>query len=149
MTAKRPICSSCSNYLSHWGKTSSGKKRFRCRECGGTRIYHPNKSYTPDFFELFRQYVLWGFTYKAISSLSGYSIQYLSSKFHGFLLEKPTELPLIDQSQLDEAYLLIDGLWFGRWFVLMVYRQSKNLTILHISTMGKRLQLRSPGIWSI
>lgn len=104
-----------------------------------TRIYHPNKNYTPDFFELFRQYILWGFTYKALASLSGYSIQYLSNKFHEFLIQDSPQLPLIDQSDLDEAFLLIDGLWFGRWFVLMVYRQSKNLTIMHISTMGKEV----------
>jgi len=31
----------------------------------------------------------------------------------------------------------IDGLWLKRGFVLMAYRQSKNLTILHISVVGR------------
>lgn len=68
-----------------------------------------------------------------LSSLSGYSIQYLALWFHKFFRESPPELPLVDQTQMGETYLLVDGLWFGRWFVLMVYRQHKNLTILHIS----------------
>lgn len=74
-----------------------------------------------------------------ISPFSGYSIQYLSGWFHRFLKEQPPPLPIIDQSITEVAYLLIDGLWFGRWFVLMVYRQAKNLTILHISVAGKEV----------
>lgn len=74
-----------------------------------------------------------------LSSLSGYSIQHLATHFHQFLQEEVPELPPFDQSQQDEAYLLIDGLWFGRWYVMMVYRQSKNLTILHISVAGKEV----------
>lgn len=137
---KRPICKSCSNYLSPWGKTALGKKRYRCKLCGVSRIYHSNKTPT-DFFKLFRQYVLWGLTYEVLSALSGYSIPHLAEKFHQYLDTTPPESnsPLIDQSSLDQTYLLIDGLWFGRWFVLMVYRQSKNLTILHISQMGREV----------
>lgn len=69
---------------------------------------------------------------------------YLVEKFHEYLNQDPpkSQLPLIDQSNLDQAYLLIDGLWFGRWFVLMVYRQSKNLTILHISQMGREVSTK-------
>lgn len=79
-----------------------------------------------------------------LASVSGYSIRYLVGKFHKYLNQDSpkSELPLIDQSNLDQAYLLIDGLWFGRWFVLMVYRQSKNLTILHISQMGREVSTR-------
>jgi len=43
------------------------------------------------------------------------------------------------QKKDEYAYLLIDGLWFGRWFVLMVYRQSKTLLILHISIAGREV----------
>lgn len=39
----------------------------------------------------------------------------------------------------EETFLLIDGLWFGRWFVLMVYRQSDNLLILHIAIAGREV----------
>lgn len=38
---------------------------------------------------------------------------------------------------MEVAYLLIDGLWFGRWFVLLVYRQSKDMIILRISVAGR------------
>lgn len=37
---------------------------------------------------------------------------------------------------------MMDGLWFGRWFVLMVYRQSGNLTILHISVAGREVKTK-------
>lgn len=87
-------------------------------------------------FQLFRQYVLWGDTYEQLSSISGYSIGHLVRTIHQYLATTPPELPPLPQSDT-EAFLLIDGLWFGRWFVLMVYRQSKQLTILHIS-IGKR-----------
>lgn len=90
-------------------------------------------------FVLFRQYILWGITYEMLAHSSGYSKQYLSFWFHSFLDEEVPQLQRIDQSGNIEAYLLIDGLWFGRWFVLMVYRQSKNLTILHISVAGKEV----------
>jgi len=77
-----------------------------------------------------------------LSSLSGYSIRLLEERFHNYLKQTPLEPPLFIQSPDKEAYLLIDGLWFGRWFVLMVYRQSGNLTILHISTMGREAATR-------
>src|SRR3989344_4296037 len=98
MAIRRLLCETCSIFLVPWGKTSSGKKRFFCKECGTTRIFVHKKKV--DLFELFRQYILWGFTYKAISSLSGYSIQYLTSKFHQFLSQKPPDFVVLDQSNL-------------------------------------------------
>lgn len=89
-----------------------------------------------DFFFLFRQYVLWGHTYEQLSDQSGYSIQYLQLKFQLFFPLDPPVLPKIDQSNFEETFLLIDGLWLKRGFVLMAYRQSKNLAILHISVVG-------------
>lgn len=74
-----------------------------------------------------------------LSSISGYSIPHLVEKFHEFLLENPPELPRLDQSNQEVTFLLIDGLWFGRWFVLMVYRQSGNLVILHIAVAGREV----------
>ncbi|MBI4130169.1 transposase [Candidatus Roizmanbacteria bacterium] len=88
---------------------------------------------------MFRQYILWGATYEQLSSLSGYTIAHLVDVFHKYLDTSPPNLPLIPQTGSDETFLLIDGLWFGRWFVLMVYRQHKNLTILHISSMGREV----------
>lgn len=138
MGQKRLKCSSCNNPLTVWGRTSSGKKRYGCNRCKRTRLYQQNIPKT-DFFQLFRQYVLWGHTYEQISDLSGYSIQYLSRHFHTFLLQEPPELPSLDQSEITETFLLLDGLWLKRGFVLMAYRQSKNLTILHISVIGREV----------
>lgn len=74
-----------------------------------------------------------------LSSISGYSIPHLIDTFHTFFKQEPPELPRIDQSGIEETFLLIDGLWFGRWFVLMVYRQSGNLVILHIALAGREV----------
>ncbi len=134
MAKKRLRCLSCKNPLILWGKTPSGKKRFYCPKCKRSRVF---KSQKPDFFLLFRQYVLWGHTYAQLSDQSAYSIRYLSRQFHLFLLQSPPELPLLDQSNQTETFLLLDGLWLKRGFVLMAYRQSKNLTILHISVIGR------------
>lgn len=88
-------------------------------------------------FSLFRQYVLWGNTYEQLVSQSGLSLRFLIGEFHKYLKLNPPYLPKFNQSEFDETYLLIDGLWFSRWYVLMVYRQSKTLRILHISVAGK------------
>jgi hypothetical protein len=77
-----------------------------------------------------------------LSSISGYSVRFLESQFHHFLKLNPPYLPKLDQSESDETFLLIDGLWFKRWYVMMVYRQSKNLTILHISVAGKEVSTK-------
>lgn len=124
-----------------WGKTSSGKVRYRCLACGSSRLYRASTA-RPDIFQLFVQYVLWGATYSQLSAVSGYSIRQLARWFHFRLAVPPPPLPIIDQSSQTEAFLLIDGLWFGRWFVLMVYRQSKNLTIMRISVMGKEVSTK-------
>ncbi|MFH1720063.1 MAG: hypothetical protein ABH856_00420 [Patescibacteria group bacterium] len=134
MGKKRLLCLACNNLLVPWGKTSSGRKRFYCRTCGTSRIFKKKET---DFFSLFRQYVLWGHTYTQLSDISSYSIQYLSRKFHEYLFQSPPNLPLLDQSNTEEAFLLLDGLWLKRGFVLMAYRQSKNLKLLHISVVGR------------
>lgn len=131
------VCPSCSKRLIGWGKSASGRQRYRCLSCNLSLVNKKPKTETDQFFILFRQYVLWGDTYEKLTSISGYSIQYLNEKFHKYLLTDPPLLPPIKQVSLVNAFLLIDGLWFGRWFVLMVYRQSKNLTILKIAVSGK------------
>jgi hypothetical protein len=77
-----------------------------------------------------------------LSSISGYSVRFLEGKFHAYFKEDQPTLPLLDQSNQEVAFLLIDGLWFGRWFVLMVYRQSGNLLILHIAIAGREVTTR-------
>lgn len=133
MRYKRLRCISCSKLLVPWGKTSSGKKRYYCRVCKTSRIF---KKKNVDFFVLFRQYVLWGHTYEQLADQSGYSIQYLQAQFHRYFQQEPPQLPLLNQSSYEETFLLIDGLWLKRGFVLMAYRQSKSLVILHISVVG-------------
>lgn len=142
MPSKRIKCISCSKLLVPWGKTSSGKKRFRCRYCGASRIFRKENSSKDNHFTLFKQYVLWGLTYEMLSSYSGYSIRYLEEIFHSYLKQDLPSIAPLSQSKMEVAFLLIDGLWFGRWFVLMVYRQSKNLTILHISVCGKEVSTK-------
>lgn len=71
-----------------------------------------------------------------ISRETRYSVSYLVRRFHAYLDQSPSPLPKLDQSEYDVAYLLIDGLWLAKYFVLMVYRQSKNLVILHVSVAG-------------
>lgn len=134
---KRPRCKSCSNDLILWGRTRGGKRRYRCFFCKVTRLYRTTKDTDIKFFSLFRQYVLWGHTYEQLSDQTGYSLQYLQSKFQEFFVSQPPILPPIDQTNTQEAFLLIDGLWLKRGFVLMAYRQSRNLTILHISVVGR------------
>lgn len=92
-------------------------------------------------FALFREYVLYGATYDRLSYRSGFSVQYLSFWFHRFLEEPAPPIPKFDQGT-DDAFLLADGLWFGRYFVLMVYRQSKNLLILKISTAKREVSTK-------
>lgn len=137
MARRRLLCKACNNSLIFWG-TTSGKKRYRCLFCKTTRTYHRKKwAIDVKLYGLFRQYVLWGNTYQMLSSLSGYSIRFLEGKFHAYFLQDPPVLPLLDQSNMEEAFLLLDGLWLKRGFVLMAYRQSKTLTILHISVVGR------------
>lgn len=136
MAKRRPLCISCNRYLTPWGKTPSGKKRYGCHFCKTTRVYRKQNKKT-DFFFLFREYVFWGVTYEHLSDQSGYSIQYLQGKFKVFFSHKPPELPTFDQSLQTETFLLLDGLWLKRGFVLMAYRQSRTLRILHISVVGR------------
>lgn len=139
MGNRRLLCISCNSRMFLWGKTTSGKKRWFCKICKTSRIYH-NKKKDFKVVDLFRQYILWGLTYEMLSSVSGLSVRYLESEFHKLLLLDPPKLPRFDQSlsgRIDTAYLLIDGLWFGRWFVLMLYRQSGTLYLLHISVAGR------------
>lgn len=90
-------------------------------------------------FSLFREYVLYGATYERLSYQTGFSIRHLWNWFSKFLDGEAPPIPKFNQTEAEVAYLLIDGLWFGRYFVLMVYRQSKNLLILKISTAKREV----------
>lgn len=138
MGKKRPRCLSCNKYLTVWGKTPYGKKRYGCNTCRKTRVYKHHRTKT-DFFPLFRHYVFWGHTYDQLADQSGYSKEYLQEKFREYFSQEPPLLPPLDQSSCTETFLLIDGLWLKRGFVLMAYRQSRNLTILRISVVGREV----------
>ncbi len=137
MGSRTLFCASCNGELVPWGKTKSGKKRWYCRVCKTSRIYHTGNKKSFKIIDLFKQYILWGLTYEMLSSVSGLSVRYLESEFHRLLELDPPKLPRFDQSKFEVAYMLIDGLWFGRWFVLMLYRQSGTLYLLHISIAGR------------
>ena len=135
-------CPACSFKLIRWGKTTKGRQRYRCSNCGKSKLRKsPGLLSRKKMFVLFREYVLYGATYDRLSYRSGFSIQYLSLWFHKFLEEPTPPIPKFDQLQ-EDAFLLADGLWFGRYFVLMVYRQSKNLLILKISTAKREVSTK-------
>lgn len=121
--------------MSPWGRSKNGKKRYGCNYCKTTRLYKKSKPIS--IVDLFKQYILWGLTYEMLSSISGLSVRHLEGQFHKLMELDPPKLPRFNQSKFEVAYLLIDGLWFGRWFVLLVYRQSGTLYLLHISIAGR------------
>lgn len=129
------LCISCKSKLFLWGKTSSGKKRWYCKNCKISRVYHKRRRV--DLFPLFREYVLWGHTYEQIASTSGFSVKHLNNWFHKYLNLFPPYMPRFKQDEFDETFLLMDGLWFSKWYVLMAYRQSKSLYLMHISVAGR------------
>jgi len=130
MTNKRLLCKTCSNLLILNGFTSTGKKRWRCTFCGSSRIYLKEKD---ELYDLFCKYILYGMTYATLSRLSGYSLSGLRRRFLIYL-EKPPPIDISVLPKKTPVVLLADGLWFTRWFVLLLYRESTSLKILHIST---------------
>src|SRR6185437_14263179 len=92
MGNKRPQCLSCNKYLTVWGKTPYGKKRYGCHTCKKTRVYQQQKT-KPDFFLLFREYVFWGTTYEHLTDQTGYTIQYLQKQFQSFFTVAPQNFP--------------------------------------------------------
>lgn len=80
--------------------------------------------------------MLKGNTYEMVSVRSGYSLRTLETAFHHFLLDSPSSLS-IPQPLVEQAYLILDALWFGKRFCLMLYRQSRSKLILHASFMSK------------
>lgn len=67
---------------------------------------------------------------------SRYSMGHLIRVFHQFLSQEPP-LVTVKPDTHHTTFLLVDGLWLKKWYVLMVYRRSKDLTILHLSVAGK------------
>ncbi len=89
-----------------------------------------------DFFSWFRLYVYKGRTFESLADQSGFSTKTLQRYVH-YQLEKET--PKLDLliSLPRPYYLVLDGLWFEKEFVLMVYCISGLPFIIHHSYMKK------------
>ena len=60
----------------------------------------------------------------------------LERAFHRFLTTNPPTLPIPELTR-EEAYLLVDGLWFGKAWCLMLYRHSRSKVLLHASFLKR------------
>ena len=133
------FCPSCSSKTKDWGKTHAGTKRFRCLVCGKTfSAWQKATRKIKSFYVLFEEYILHGIQYGTLARMSGYSVQTLEHHFHQFLNTDPPALS-IPQPEAFEAYLIMDGCWFGKKSCLMLYRQSKSKLLFHASWMKSEL----------
>lgn len=141
---RRFKCLSCNSYVIFWGKTRYGNKRLRCLTCGITSVMKVKNTSSKKerYRDLFKQYVLNGITLEILSQYSGYSIFHLQRIISKELQLTPPDIDISIQDNQNFPCLLIDGLWFGRFFVLMVYRRSKELTLLHVSTAGREVSTK-------
>ena len=112
--------------------------RYRCHSCGKTfSSYQKKTGEKKSIISLFEKYILDCLTYKNITLLSKLSVFTLRRRFDQLLASSPPSFNLPLQSETEVAYLLVDGLWFGKRFCLMVYRQSKLKLLLYASFMAK------------
>lgn len=75
-------------------------------------------------------------TYDQLVSWSRHSVRKLEYDFHRLLPENPPIL-VIPELTTDESYLLVDGLWFGKRYALMLYRHHKQKVLIHASFVSK------------
>lgn len=123
--------------LSVGEKNHSGTTRYYCPSCKKTfTALQKKRAKRKSFFFFFEKYVLFGISYAILSQWKGCSVRVLESKFHQFLQESPPLLK-INQSPDRESYLLIDALWFGKRFCMMLYRQSKIKLVLKVSFLSR------------
>lgn len=85
---------------------------------------------------LLEMYVLDGVTYQFLAKIHRITIQTLERHVHVLLARTPPRLD-IPEITTPEAYLLIDGKWFGKKEVMMVYRRADTKTILRISFLKR------------
>lgn len=85
-----------------------------------------------DLFSWFRLYVYKGRTFESLAEQSGYSAKTLARYVHQRLKEAVPVLELPKPTFLPQ-YLIIDGLWFGRLFVLLLYRIAGSPLVIHWS----------------
>lgn len=89
------------------------------------------------FLSWFAKYVLKGNTYETLTSWSRYSLSKLERNFQALLKEHPPSLTIPQPNTGEEAYLILDAIWFGKRYCLMLYRQSRSKVILYASFMVK------------
>lgn len=136
-TNRSVFCPSCSKRSICWGASTSHTKRYRCLVCHKTFCSPQKRSgKLRPFRWYFEQYILYGVTYAMLARWSGYTIRYLEKHFARFLEEDPPRLVLPKEVN-QEAYLVLDGRWFGKRICLMLYRQSKSKLILKASFMKR------------
>jgi hypothetical protein len=71
-----------------------------------------------------------------LSDETGLSMRHLETYIHTFLAQEPP-VCILPKLPVSETFLLVDGMWLKRWCVMLAYRRSKDLTMLHISLAGK------------
>lgn len=77
-----------------------------------------------------------GVVYDILSVWTKLSIQTLVTKFHKELSKDPPVF-VFPEIENEEAYLLIDALWFGKRGCVMLYRHSKRKFIIHLSFLKR------------
>lgn len=129
-------CPSCNSRAKRYGKTASGTVRYRCLSCLKTFVSHQKQSAEKtESLELLEQYVFDGAIYRFLSKIHRIPVITLERKIHASLQTPPPALPL--PSLPGKSYLIIDGKWFGKTSVMMIYRRSDTKTILHISFLKR------------
>ncbi len=88
------------------------------------------------FEKICEEYIFKGRTYQSLCDQFGLSIRSVENIVQSHLEEKPPVLlfPLV---QYEPQYLLIDGLWFGKLFCLMLYRIHKSPFLVKATIMKK------------
>lgn len=129
---KRRVCVSCNCKLIKWGKTGTGRIRYRCPHCLITQSSKPKKKRSDELSSMFRQFVLNGQTISNLSCQTTYSPSYLDAWFQD-QLEKTPPYFYLPTPHREEQYLLMDGLWFGESLNLMAYRLHHWPFIIHHS----------------
>lgn len=118
-------------------KSQRGVIRYRCPACKRTYSFSKRKTWQKKKWLFWlEKYSLGGLTYHQLSAWSGYTVRSIEKQFHRLLIQTPLPLKLPALIQ-DEAYLLVDGLWFGKRYCLMLYRHSKRKLLLSASFMAK------------
>lgn len=137
LSKNRYKCPSCNNSSKAFGTNRSGTKRYRCLVC--KRTFTSNKrsvGKNVSFLKLFEEYVLYGVTYKYLEMIHKINKRRLIREFHKLIATDPPQL-FIPETIREESYLIIDGKWFGKKEVMMIYRRSDSKSILHISFLKR------------